>query len=131
MARYARILCVILLIFLAAMAPSGSSFDISWYSIDGGGGLSIGGPFDLHGVIGQPDAGPEMFGGTFLLRGGYLAAPSVAACPSDVVVDGVVDVLDLIDLLAGWGTNAPDINGDGITDVLDLIELLAAWGACP
>jgi Tol biopolymer transport system component len=28
-------------------------------------------------------------------------------------------------------TCPPDINGDGIVDVLDLLELLAAWGPCP
>ena len=34
--------------------------------------------------------------------------------------------------LAAWGnTSGPeDINGDGIVDVLDLLGLLAAWGRC-
>jgi hypothetical protein len=55
-------------------------------------------------------------------------------CPADVNWDGVVDVLDLLAVLAAWGTPTmpcpEDINGDGIVDVLDLLELLAAWGPC-
>src|SRR5258708_16849103 len=46
------------------------SFDISWYTIDGGGGASSGGTFSLTGTIGQPDAG-HMAGGNFTLDGGF------------------------------------------------------------
>jgi hypothetical protein len=53
-------------------------------------------------------------------------------CPADVNGDAVVDVLDLLLVLAAWGnTSGPeDINGDGIVNVLDLLEVLAAWGPC-
>ncbi len=50
---------------------------------------------------------------------------------ADINCDGVVDVLDLIMLLAAWGPcpGCPeDVNGDDVVDVLDLIEVLAAWG---
>jgi hypothetical protein len=54
--------------------------------------------------------------------------------PGDINGDGVVDVLDLLALLAAWGPCpvpppecAADINGDGVVDVLDLLELLANW----
>jgi hypothetical protein len=49
--------------------------------------------------------------------------------PADINGDGVVDVQDLLALLAEWGgTSGPaDINGDGIVDVQDLLALLAAW----
>ncbi|MCZ6834912.1 MAG: hypothetical protein O7G85_03990 [Planctomycetota bacterium] len=53
---------------------SGPAFDISWFTMDGGGGLSTGGTFDLQGVIGQPDAG-GMRGGIFELAGGWLSTP--------------------------------------------------------
>ena len=53
----------------------------------------------------------------------------------DITGDGVVDVLDLLELLAQWGPCPPppddcpaDLNGDGIVDVLDLLILLANWG---
>ena len=63
------------------------------------------------------------------------------SCPPDVNLDGVVNVLDLIDLLLCFGQEADpvtgacfkeDINKDGVVNVLDLIELLLAFGtACP
>ena len=55
------------------------------------------------------------------------------ACPADVTGDGVVDVLDLIEVLDAWGESGvpADVTGDGVVDVLDLIEVLYGWGACP
>jgi hypothetical protein len=50
--------------------------------------------------------------------------------PGDVNGDGVVDVLDLLEVLAAWGPcpGCPaDINGDGVVNVLDLLEVLANW----
>jgi DNA-binding beta-propeller fold protein YncE len=53
-------------------------------------------------------------------------------CPEDLDGSGVVDVTDLLALLADWGGSGvpADINGDGIVDIDDLLLLLAAWGAC-
>ncbi len=60
-----------------------------------------------------------------------LALASSAQCPADITSDGVVDVLDLLQVLSQWGTSgSADITGDGIVDVLDLLEVLAAWGPC-
>lgn len=47
--------------------------DLSWHTIDGGGGTSSGGPYELTGTIGQPDAG-TMSGGSYILNGGFWAA---------------------------------------------------------
>ncbi len=60
-------------------------------------------------------------------------------CPTDVNGDGVINVLDLIDLLLCFGLPADspcdagqDVNGDGTVNVLDLIDLLLVFGtACP
>ncbi len=51
------------------------------------------------------------------------------ANPSDINGDGVVDVLDLLAVLAAWGTDDPDadVNDDGIVDVLDLLQVLGDW----
>ena len=54
-------------------------------------------------------------------------------CPADITGDGVVDVLDLLAVLAAWGSSGgggEDVTGDGVVDVLDLLEVLAAWGPC-
>ena len=55
------------------------------------------------------------------------------SCPADVTGDGVVDVLDLLAVLAEWGQHSgpADITGDGLVDTLDLLEILGAWGPCP
>ncbi len=59
-------------------------------------------------------------------------------CPEDVNGDGVVNVLDLIDVLlcfglpATPGCEAEDVNMDTVVNVLDLIDLLLAFGTtCP
>ena len=56
----------------------------------------------------------------------------------DINIDGVVNVLDLIDLLLCFGQpaipgcEAEDINFDGTVNVLDLVALLLSFGdACP
>jgi hypothetical protein len=48
------------------------AFDISWFTIDGGGGASSGGAYSLNGTIGQADAG-NMSGGAYTLQGGFWA----------------------------------------------------------
>ncbi len=58
-------------------------------------------------------------------------------CAADIYKDGIVDVLDLMVVLAKWGTAdlAADITGpygvpDGVVDVQDLLAVLSAWGPC-
>lgn len=65
------------------------------------------------------------------------------SCPADISGlkgegDGVVDVSDLLALIAEWGESkspadisGPDGNPDGIVGVADLLALIAAWGPCP
>jgi hypothetical protein len=50
----------------------------------------------------------------------------------DLTDDGVVDVLDLLVVIADWGTcpgtcSNADLNSDGIVDVLDLLIILQQW----
>ena len=92
----------------AAFAPlGGGDFDLSWHTVDGGGGgSSTGSGFELAGTIGQHDAGPAMTGGTFALLGGFWpgagSAPG-APCPADFDNSGDVGVKDLLVLLGNWG----------------------------
>ncbi len=55
-------------------------------------------------------------------------------CPWDLDSNGTVGILDLLALLAAWGTDPggpPDFDGDGTVGILDLLTLLANWGECP
>lgn len=54
----------------------------------------------------------------------------VGACAEDLAPNGIVDVADLLFLLAAWGTPGADVTGDGATDVQDLLAVLGAWGPC-
>ncbi len=51
---------------------------------------------------------------------------------ADIIVDGSVNVPDLLSLLAAWGSTdcLADLDIDGIVGVPDLLTLLAAWGPC-
>ena len=60
---------IILLAIFNGPAASGQ-YDLSWYTIDGGGGLSSGGSYELVGTIGQPDAAWSR-GGDYELLGGF------------------------------------------------------------
>ncbi|MCH8344570.1 MAG: FG-GAP repeat protein [Planctomycetes bacterium] len=58
----------------------------------------------------------------------------VGACPWDLDGTGGVGILDLLALLAAWGSDPggpPDFDGDGAVGILDLLTLLANWGPCP
>jgi len=63
------LLAVLLLLAGAALAQSGA-FDLSWWSVGGGGMWSVGGGFALGGTIGQADAG-VLSGGGYTLSGGF------------------------------------------------------------
>jgi hypothetical protein len=61
----------LLLIVSTALAQTGGDYDLSWSTVDGGGGESHGGGYGLMGTAGQPDAGTALSGGAFTLVGGF------------------------------------------------------------
>jgi hypothetical protein len=65
-------LVVVALLFLAgSMAYAEvADYQLSWWTVDGGGGTSNSSTYDLSGTIGQPDAG-HMSGGGYVLVGGF------------------------------------------------------------
>ena len=68
--------------------------------------------------------------GTAAIGGTVIPAP----CTGDLNGDGTVDTLDLLILLANWGTggDGADLDlPDTVVDTADLLVLLAAWGPCP
>jgi hypothetical protein len=60
---------ILLLVILTATVASGQ-YELSWYTIDGGGGQSSGGDFAVIGTIAQPDAAWSS-GGDYELLGGF------------------------------------------------------------
>jgi hypothetical protein len=118
----------------------GGNFDLAWHSMDGGGGSSAGGSFELSGTIGQADAGPAsggMSGGGFELTGGFwVAADSIAIAP-DCDGSGIVDLADhsaLAACLSGPAAGTPggcecfDADEDGDVDLRDFGILQVGFG---
>ena len=58
------------LLLLVSVVLAHGGYNLSWFTVDGGGGDSSGGPYILSGTTGQPDAG-ELSGGTYSLTGGF------------------------------------------------------------
>ncbi|HNS50306.1 MAG TPA: hypothetical protein PKO09_03905 [Anaerolineae bacterium] len=76
--------CLVLLAAVPVLARSIAAYDLSWSTVDGGGGsLSTGGGYLLEGTAGQPDAG-LLTGGIYSLAGGFWPGGAVAA-PSPVI----------------------------------------------
>jgi hypothetical protein len=57
------------------------SYNIDWYKIAGGGGMSTGGTYQVSGTIGQPDASGAMTGGNYSLTGGFWSLISIVQTP--------------------------------------------------
>ena len=120
--------------------PPGPNFEITKFTIDSGGGTSVGGVFELQGTIGQQDAHTVLTGGVFEVSGGfwgYSEAPP--PCPWDLNGDGTVGIGDLLALFSEWGPcpgqpgppECPgDFNADGSVGVADLLIMFANWGPC-
>lgn len=63
-------LALLALLLLVSVVLAQGGYDISWFTVDGGGGNSIGGPYTLSGTTGQPDAG-VLSGGAYAVTGGF------------------------------------------------------------
>lgn len=131
-------------LIMAAMSASSAlaqDFDLSWHTIDGGGGLfSTGGNFELSGTIGQPDAGPGstgMSGGNFELYGGFWNPIVAIFCDGDLNGDRIVDIQDLAIVLSNYGqpgvtAGDGDFDRDGDVDINDVAFIISVYAnACP
>ena len=63
---------IVALVLIVPALPVFADYEISWHTIDGGGGVSSGGDCVLTGTIGQPDSG-IMSAGDYVLNGGFWA----------------------------------------------------------
>jgi hypothetical protein len=109
-------------VVLATVAADGTTYDLSWYTIDGGGGRSSGGPYELLGTTGQPDAGWSR-GGDYELLGGFLSGGPLC----------FVDFASFARFAEYWletGAGSPaDLyeDGDNIVNKLDLRVFVEEW----
>jgi hypothetical protein len=74
--------CALLVVVPLAVAQSGGGYDLSWWTVDGGGGAQGGsgpaGAYSLAGTMAQPDAG-RLAGGGYTLSGGFWVGSGGAA----------------------------------------------------
>lgn len=120
-------------VFTTLSVAAAQSFDVSWYTIDGGGAtFSTGGAFQLGGTIGQFDAGPTpMTGGAFTLTGGFWpGAGDVCPLLGDMNADGQrdgFDVQNFVNCLLGVGGGScpcADLDGSGTLNNVDAAQFV-------
>ncbi len=68
--RMLILLAAVFLLTSSVLASSVATYQLDWYTVDGGGGSSTGSVYSLSGTIGQADAGAAS-GGTYTLAGGF------------------------------------------------------------
>ena len=73
MFRNRRLILVGLVVVLLATptALAAGTYEVPWWTVNGGGGTSAGSTFAVSGTLGQPDAGPQLSGTQFSLAGGF------------------------------------------------------------
>ena len=119
MGKYTTAKGLTLLVVLLFSAGAAMGFEIAWYTVDGGGGTSSGGSFEMSGTAGQPDAG-AMGGESYVLTGGYWEGTPLC----------VVDMLQFVELASLW--LSVDLNEDTLFDINDLIYFSSFWlTPCP
>ncbi len=62
-----------------------------------------------------------------------ITANKVGDCAADFDGDGLVGIIDFLDLLGRWGPCPlclQDLDGDGNVGIVDFLTLLSSWGPC-
>ncbi len=128
------VLLAICLLTLPALGQTGGQYELSWSTIDGGGGTSAGGSYTLAGTIGQPNAGSAS-GGIYGLLGGFWPGVSGITTPiigdfcgvGSVEPDGYVDYWDLLYFAQRWHTDPDDTNWDPRCDLAQADDYVDYW----
>jgi hypothetical protein len=83
-------LVLVLILFVSGAMLAAGSYNLSWWTVDSGGGSSSGNGYTLSGTIGQPDAGAAAVGGGYTLAGGFWHGGAVALAETNVYLPLVV-----------------------------------------
>jgi hypothetical protein len=127
----------------ASTAQSAGPLDLSWCTIDGGGGIASNGGFALAGTIGQPDAGIMDDGAGLVMLSGFwaldLGAPQ--PCYSDCDTSTGIRTLDIFDFLCfqnrfasadPYACDCDTSTGAATCDIFDFLCFQNAYaGGCP
>ena len=117
-----NVFIILLAVCFLMTVPALGQYEISWHTIDGGGGKSTGGQYIVTGTIAQPDA-TYSESGPYELLGGFW--PGEPTC--------VVDFEHFARFAQYWletGTGSPaDLfeDADDIVNELDLSEFVDYW----
>jgi len=111
---------VLLTICLITVVPTFGDYELSWSTIDGGGGQSTGGSYVLTATIGEPEAGASS-GGDYELLGGFW--PGEPLC--------TVDFEHFVRFAEYWLATGPglpaDLYEDDIVNWLDMGVFVDEW----
>ncbi len=141
------VVALLFCIVLAVASPARGGAQLSWSTIDAGGGFSFADELTLGGTIGQWDAGVSTGAGVTLI-GGFWASvdPCRGFCAADCNCDGVVDFFDIdpfvlaLSAPSQWVVRYPncdlncncDVDRNGYIDFFDIDPFVALLGAeCP
>ena len=131
--RYITWILLVAVLLLSGMARANGPYEVTWYTIDGGGGTSSGGQYSVTGTIGQADAGYHDGDDMELLGGFWVGGP---LC--------IVNLQDFAAFAAYWldgpcnetnnDCNGANLDGQEGSDVTinDLTILVNQWlNVCP
>jgi len=124
---------VLILVFVAAgvFGQSGGQYELSWSTIDGGGGRSTGGGYELVCTIGQPDADWTEVGSYEVLGGFWPGGPLCMVDFGDFANFAVHWLETPCSELNDWCSGA-DLNHMDDVDFADLDVFVESWlGSCP
>ncbi len=109
-----------ILLFLLLVSTANAGYNISWHTVDGGGGTSSGGQYLVTGTIAQSDAAYSA-GGSYELLGGFWSGGPLC----------FVNFEDFAKFAEYWmqtGTDLPaDLFKDSIVDYADLSVFAEEW----
>ncbi|MEN8127570.1 MAG: hypothetical protein ABFR90_07160 [Planctomycetota bacterium] len=122
---------LILFVCSALISAAAADYSIQWHTIDGGGGTSSGGTYQLTGTIGQPDA-DYLDGEQYELLGGFWVGGPLCIVNLEHFATFASHWLDgPCDEANNWCGGA-DLNQLDDVDIADLTILASEWlNACP